>query len=124
MFYSNQLFLFIVFLQAQANAAAPAGGGAYSRMPDFLSDAAERIMVMNAVHDKVQARYSESLDWLGIPPHFRGDYRVHTTCKILSEFALEYRTTRERVIQTIQKKKAAREKKRMATSRSARGDER
>ena len=93
-------------------------------MPDFLSDAAERIMVMNAVHDKVQARYSESLDWLGIPPHFRGDYSVHTTCKILSEFALEYRTTRERVIQTIQKKKAAREKKRMASSRGTRGDER
>jgi hypothetical protein len=35
-------------------------------------------------------------------------------CKILSEFALEYRTTRERVIETIQKKKAAREKKRQA----------
>ena len=35
-------------------------------------------------------------------------------CKIVSEFALEYRTTRERVIETIQKKKAAREKKRLA----------
>ncbi len=32
----------------------------------------------------------------------------------MSEFALEYRTTRERVIETIQKKKAAREKKRLA----------
>ncbi len=30
----------------------------------------------------------------------------------MSEFSLEYRTTRERVIETIKKKKAAREKKR------------
>lgn len=66
------------------------------------------------------------MDWLGIPPHFRGDYRVHTTCKILSEFALEYRTTRERVLQTIQKKKAAREaaKKRSQASSRRTGDER
>merc|ERR1719412_2975428 len=76
------------------------------------------------VQKRVTKRYYEFLCWMGIPIHFHGDYRVHTTCKILSEFALEYRTTRERVIQTIQKKKAAREKKRMATSRSARGDER
>ena len=43
-----------------------------------------------------------------------GYFQVHHVCKILSEFALEYRTTRERVIETIQKKKAAREKKRLA----------
>ena len=40
--------------------------------------------------------------------------QVHHVCKILSEFALEYRTTRERVIETIEKKKAAKEKKRQA----------
>ena len=32
----------------------------------------------------------------------------------MSEFSLEYRTTRERVIETIEKKKAAREKKRLS----------
>jgi hypothetical protein len=42
--------------------------------------------------------------------------KVHHVCKILSEFALEYRTTRERVIETIEKKKAAKEKKRLVTS--------
>ena len=44
----------------------------------------------------------------------QNDYKVHQVCKVLSEFSLEYRTTRERVIQTIEKKKAAREKKRLA----------
>ena len=52
------------------------------------------------------------LTWMGIPVHFHSDYPVHKTCKILSEFALEYRTTRERVIQTMEKKKAAKERKR------------
>ena len=91
----------------------------YSKMPDFLADAAERIMVMTSIHDKVMKKYSELLDWLGIPAHAQPDYRVHSTCKILSEFSLEYRTTRERVIQTIQKKKLAREKKRLAMKKQA-----
>jgi hypothetical protein len=56
-------------------------------------------------------RYSSFLSWLGIPAHFHAEYRPHATCKIVSEFALEYRTTRERVIQTMAKKRAAREKK-------------
>lgn len=60
----------------------------------------------------INYRYLEFLTWMGIPVHFHSDYPVHKTCKILSEFALEYRTTRERVIQTIEKKKAAKERKR------------
>jgi hypothetical protein len=66
---------------------------------------------MMKVHKRVTKRYYEFLSWMGIPIHFHGDYPVHKTCKILSEFALEYRTTRERVIQTIEKKKALRERK-------------
>ena len=82
------------------------------RLQEFLVDAAERIFIMMRVHKKVTKRYLEFLTWMGIPVHFHNDYPVHKTCKILSEFALEYRTTRERVIQTIEKKKAARERKR------------
>ena len=82
------------------------------RLQEFLVDAAERIFIMMKVHKRVHKRYFEFLTWMGIPVHFHNDYPVHKTCKILSEFALEYRTTRERVIQTIEKKKAARERKR------------
>ena len=81
------------------------------RLQEFLTDAAERIYIMMKVHKRVTKRYYEFLSWMGIPIHFHGDYPVHKTCKILSEFALEYRTTRERVIQTIEKKKALRERK-------------
>merc|ERR1712051_554970 len=82
------------------------------RLQEFLTDAAERIYIMMKVHKRVTKRYYEFLSWMGIPIHFHGDYPVHKTCKILSEFALEYRTTRERVIQTIEKKKALREERR------------
>merc|ERR1712223_1463444 len=81
------------------------------KLQEFLKDAAERIHIMSKVHQKMTLRYLDFLTWMGIPVHFHSDYPVHKTCKILSEFALEYRTTRERVIQTIEKKKAARERK-------------
>jgi hypothetical protein len=82
------------------------------RVHEFLTDAAERIFIMSKVNKKINLRYLDFLLWMGIPLHFHKDYPCHKTCKILSEFALEYRTTRERVIQTIEKKKAARERKR------------
>ncbi len=58
-------------------------------------------------------RYKLFLEWLGIPPHLHRDYKAHQTCRILSEFSLEFRTTRDRVVQTMEKKKAAREKRMM-----------
>ena len=87
---------------------------AKTKLSDFLEDAAERIILMMNIQKAVMQRYEKFLQWLGIPSYAHGDYRAHTTCKILSEFSLEYRTTRERVLQTIEKKKAAREKKRLA----------
>ena len=85
-----------------------------TNISEFLEDSAERIILMMNIHKAVMQRYEKFLQWLGIPNYAYGDYRAHTTCKILSEFSLEYRTTRERVLQTIEKKKAAREKKRLA----------
>jgi hypothetical protein len=85
-----------------------------NKMNEFLHDSAERIIVMNTVYKKVMKRFSGFLTWLGMPLHMQNDFKVHHVCKTLSEFSLEYRTTRERVIQTIEKKKVAREKKRLA----------
>lgn len=90
-----------------------------AKMSDFLNDAAERIIVMNTVYRKVMKRFGQFLQWMGIPPYLHSDYKAHQTCKILSEFSLEYRTTRERVVQTIQKKKMMREKKRQAARAAA-----
>ena len=48
--------------------------------------------------------------FLGFPTHMIRETKVHTTCKIISEFALEYRTCRERVQQQIEKAALLREK--------------
>ncbi len=118
--------------ETESNQPAPvsgSGGGLESghlrnKMMDFLEDAAQRILVMQAVHRSVMRRYEDFLTWLGLPPSSGNggrttEYPPHSTCRTLSEFALEYRTTRDRVILTIEKKKAAREKKRQAKAAAA-----
>lgn len=55
-------------------------------------------------------RYHKFLLWLGVPPHRISESRPNEFCRILSEFALEYRTTRERVHQQIEKKATHRER--------------
>lgn len=45
-----------------------------------------------------------------IAAHQVSTTKPHTLFKIISEFALEYRTTRERVIQQMQKKASHRER--------------
>ena len=81
-----------------------------TKTSEFLTDAAERIIIMDKVHKRIMARFHEFLLWLGVPKHLHNDYRAHQICKIISEFSLEFRTTRERVQQTIAKKKEAKER--------------
>lgn len=47
---------------------------------------------------------------MGVPPHGISESKPNEFCRILSEFALEYRTTRERVLQQIEKKANHRER--------------
>ncbi len=88
-------------------------------MREFLRDAAERIIVMNTVFIKVNQRYKQFLDCMQIPQHQQVDFYARDACKIISEFALEYRTMRERVLQTLEKKRLAKEKKRQIATQSA-----
>ena len=81
-----------------------------NKTSEFLTDAAERIIIMGKVHKRIMQRFTEFLTWLGIPKHLHNDYRAHQVCKVISEFSLEFRTTRERVQQTIAKKKEAKER--------------
>jgi FH1/FH2 domain-containing protein 3 len=55
-------------------------------------------------------RFRKFLLWLGIPQHRIAESRPNDFCRIISEFALEYRTTRERVQQQIEKKANHRER--------------
>lgn len=51
-------------------------------------------------------RFHSFLLFLGQPSSSVRDIKVTSFCRIISEFALEYRTTRERVL-TIKRKRAA-----------------
>lgn len=79
-------------------------------MSDFLADCAERIIVLGIVHRRIINRFHKFILWLGIPLHRVQDTKPNEFCRIVSEFALEYRTTRERVIQQLEKKANHRER--------------
>uniref|UniRef100_A0A675B2K6 Uncharacterized protein n=1 Tax=Anopheles darlingi TaxID=43151 RepID=A0A675B2K6_ANODA len=80
------------------------------KLIDFLADCAERIIILDIVHRRVLNRYRKFLLWLGVPQHRIPESRPNEFCRIVSEFALEYRTTRERVQQQIEKKANHRER--------------
>lgn len=56
------------------------------------------------------SRFHAFLLFMGHPAHAIRDVNIHKFCKIISEFALEYRTTRERVLQQKQKRANHRER--------------
>ncbi|XP_063910662.1 FH1/FH2 domain-containing protein 3 isoform X4 [Zophobas morio] len=80
------------------------------KMSDFLADCAERIILVGIIHRRVMNRFHKFLLWLGIPLHQISDTKPNEFCRIVSEFALEYRTTRERVLQQLEKKANHRER--------------
>lgn len=80
------------------------------KLVDFLADCAERIIILQIVHRRVMNRYRKLLLWLGMPQSTVAESRPNEFCRTLSEFALEYRTTRERVQQQLEKKANHRER--------------
>ena len=48
---------------------------------------------------------------MGLPLHQAKELKINVFCKTVSEFALEYRTTREKVVQQLEKKANQRERK-------------
>ncbi|XP_074540362.1 FH1/FH2 domain-containing protein 3 isoform X2 [Halichoeres trimaculatus] len=80
------------------------------KMSDFLKDCAERIIILKVVHRRIINRFHAFLLFLGHPIYAVREVSIHRFSKILSEFALEYRTTRERVLQQKQKRANHRER--------------
>ncbi|XP_015252828.1 PREDICTED: FH1/FH2 domain-containing protein 1 [Cyprinodon variegatus] len=76
-----------------------------NKMTDFLKDCRHRIEILKVVHRRVIHRFHSFLLFLGQPTSSVRDIKVTSFCRIISEFALEYRTTRERVL-TIKRKRA------------------
>lgn len=48
---------------------------------------------------------------MGLPVNIAKEQKISQFCKVISEFALEYRTTRDKVMQQLQKKQNQRERK-------------
>lgn len=80
------------------------------KMSDFLKDCAERIIILKTVHRRIMNRFRSFLLFLGHPVYSVREISVTRFSKLLSEFALEYRTTRERVLQQRQKRADHRER--------------
>uniref|UniRef100_A0A8C6XEH2 Formin homology 2 domain containing 3 n=1 Tax=Naja naja TaxID=35670 RepID=A0A8C6XEH2_NAJNA len=80
------------------------------RMSEFLKDCAERIIILKIVHRRIINRFHSFLLFMGYPLYAIREININKFCKIISEFALEYRTTRERVLQQKQKRANHRER--------------
>jgi hypothetical protein len=74
------------------------------KVSDFLTDCAERIMVLMVIHRRVMNRFQKLLVYLGCPSHQIKQTQPQQILKIINEFALEYRTKRERVRAMLMRK--------------------
>uniref|UniRef100_A0A8D2NZH2 Formin homology 2 domain containing 1 n=1 Tax=Zosterops lateralis melanops TaxID=1220523 RepID=A0A8D2NZH2_ZOSLA len=81
-----------------------------TKLTEFLKDSTQRIVVLKVVHRRVLNRFHSFLLYLGYPASAARDVKVTSICKLLREFALEYRTCRERVLQQQKKRAAHRER--------------
>ncbi|XP_064169897.1 FH1/FH2 domain-containing protein 1 isoform X2 [Anguilla rostrata] len=81
-----------------------------NKMTEFLKDCTERIIILKVVHRRIINRFHSFLLFLGQPSYSVRDTKITQFCKIISEFALEYRTARERVLTQKRKRAAHRER--------------
>ncbi|KAM9494195.1 FH1/FH2 domain-containing protein 1 isoform 3-T3 [Clarias gariepinus] len=81
-----------------------------SKMTEFLKDCTERIIILKVVHRRIINRFHSFLLYLGQPSYSVREIKITYFCKIISEFSLEYRTTRDRVLTQKRKRAAHRER--------------
>ncbi|KAM3877450.1 FH1/FH2 domain-containing protein 1 [Diretmus argenteus] len=81
-----------------------------NKMTEFLKDCTQRIIILKVVHRRVINRFHSFLLFLGQPSYSVRDIKVTSFCRIISEFSLEYRTTRERVLTHKRKRATHRER--------------
>lgn len=84
--------------------------GLKNKLAEFLRDSSQRVHVLQVVHRRVLHRFRSFLLFLGYPPAGARDMSVTRFCRLLREFALEYRTCHERVLQQQRKRAAYRQR--------------
>ncbi|CAL8102611.1 unnamed protein product [Calicophoron daubneyi] len=83
-----------------------------AKLYEFLTDAMERIICLETVYRRLMCKFRHTLEYLGYSPARASNVTVGNFCRVMAEFALEYRTTREKIIESREKKARARERKR------------
>uniref|UniRef100_G3TUG3 Formin homology 2 domain containing 1 n=1 Tax=Loxodonta africana TaxID=9785 RepID=G3TUG3_LOXAF len=81
-----------------------------ARLTHFLAQCARRVAMLRVVHRRVCNRFRAFLLYLGYTAQGAREVRIMQFCHTLREFALEYRTCRERVLQQQQKRATYRER--------------
>ncbi|XP_067303691.1 FH1/FH2 domain-containing protein 1 isoform X2 [Pseudorasbora parva] len=77
----------------------------HHRLPQFLKDCEERLKVLRAVHRRVINRFHSFLLFLGYSRSMVRETSADAFCKTVSDFALEYRATRNAILQLREKEK-------------------
>ncbi|XP_026208207.1 FH1/FH2 domain-containing protein 1 [Anabas testudineus] len=78
-------------------ALAPEGSLRH-RLPKILKECEERLKVLRAVHRRVMNRFHSFLLFLGYSRAMVRDTKAEDFCKSISNFSLEYRTTRQAIL--------------------------
>lgn len=81
-----------------------------ARLTHFLAQCTRRVAMLRVVHRRVCNRFHAFLLYLGYTVQAAREVRIMQFCHTLREFALEYRTCRERVLQQQQKRATYRER--------------
>ncbi|KAL1272045.1 hypothetical protein QQF64_031061 [Cirrhinus molitorella] len=87
----------------------------HQRLTQFLKDCEERLKVLRAVHRRVINRFHSFLLFLGYSRTMVRETSAEVFCKTVSDFALEYRATRNAILQQREREK---EKEREKPSQS------
>ncbi|XP_063042597.1 FH1/FH2 domain-containing protein 1 [Engraulis encrasicolus] len=80
-------------------------GSLRHKLPEFLKECEERLKVLRAVHRRVINRFHAFLLFLGYSRSVVRETSAETFCKTVSDFALEYRTTRQGILQQREREK-------------------
>ncbi|KAK6039616.1 hypothetical protein COOONC_22879 [Cooperia oncophora] len=83
------------------------------KINDYLTDVAQRIHQLNTIHNVTINRWHAFLLYFGYGVNEIPDQNPNDVFKMVTEFALEYRTTREKILQ--QRKRMAEKRERNKT---------
>lgn len=77
----------------------------HQRLTQFLKDCEERLKVLRAVHRRVINRFHSFLLFLGYSRTMVRETSAEVFCKTVSDFSLEYRATRNAILQQREREK-------------------